>query len=445
MLADAAAVVVAAGRGRRMQAATAAAQSDPQLDAVRRLGLPPLKQFLPIGGRPILVRTLEAFQACTLIGQVVVVAPEELVEVVSSTLRGRFGLDKVLVTAGGTERRQSVHNGILALKPSTQVVLIHDGVRPFVSTAMLETAVLEAAKMGAVTYAARVKETTAVVDGGLITSVPPREGLWSVQTPQAFRYSLILEAHRRAAATRQSATDDAGLVRWIGHPVSVLEGPVENIKVTTPLDMRLAELILAENGGGAAERVEEKRMRVGLGYDVHQLVPGRALILGGVEIPHEVGLAGHSDADVLIHAIMDALLGAVGLGDIGKLFPNTDPRYAGASSLTLLEQVGERLREAGYTVGNLDAMLLAERPKIAPHISAMIRNIAAALQIDEGRVGIKATTSEGLGFVGRQEGMAAWATAAVEPTDQNSLDGVFCCRERQLEPSPAVRKESNNW
>jgi 2-C-methyl-D-erythritol 4-phosphate cytidylyltransferase/2-C-methyl-D-erythritol 2,4-cyclodiphosphate synthase len=209
---------------------------------------------------------------------------------------------------------------------------------------------------------------------------------------------------------RISATDDASLVEALGHPVKLVPGSYRNIKITTPEDMVVAEALLEK---GEKSNVPSATLRMGFGYDVHRLVTGRPLILGGVEVSFERGLAGHSDADVLVHAVMDALLGAAGLGDIGRHFPDHEPRYAGISSLMLLEEVGKMLAERGYRVSNIDAVVVAQAPRLAGYIPAMVQQIARTLGIDAGCVNVKATTTEGLGFTGTGEGIAAYAVATI--------------------------------
>ena len=264
-----------------------------------------------------------------------------------------------------------------------------------------------AAETGAAVVAVPVKDTIKLADAaGGVKQTLDRSSLWQVQTPQTFRRELLLKAHEQAAAAGVVATDDAALVEWAGGSVSLVRGTYYNFKVTTPEDLVLAEAVAAERSG-------RRMQRVGFGYDVHQFVAGRPLMLGGVEVQHDRGLEGHSDADVLLHAISDALLGAAGLGDIGKHFPDTDPRYKGISSLLLLREVCRKLKEAGYTAQNLDAVIAAQEPKLAPYIARMNETIAAALDIPVTQVNVKATTTEHLGFVGRKEGIAAQAVVMI--------------------------------
>jgi len=237
---------------------------------------------------------------------------------------------------------------------------------------------------------------------GDVEATVARDRLWGAQTPQGFRFHLLYDAYRRAVAEHWPVTDDAGVVERAGHRVHLVEGEAMNFKITRPEDLALAERL----AGGPP--------RIGIGYDVHRLVPDRPLVLGGVTIPHDAGLLGHSDADVLTHAIMDALLGAAALGDIGQLFPDTAPQYHGISSIRLLAQVVDRVREAGFLPVNVDAVIVAQAPKLAPHVDAMRERLAATLALPRSGVSVKATTTEGLGFIGTREGIAAYATACLQ-------------------------------
>jgi 2-C-methyl-D-erythritol 2,4-cyclodiphosphate synthase len=243
---------------------------------------------------------------------------------------------------------------------------------------------------------------------GLVLPTPPREELYAIQTPQAFHAEIIRSALKQASEKGFLGTDESSVVRWAGHPVIVVEGAPENIKITRPLDLEIAELLLAKRKG---ENLAMGENRIGQGIDYHRLIEGRKLILGGVEIPYEKGLEGHSDADVLSHAICDALLGAAALGDIGKHFPDTDPANKNKSSLEFLSEVRNKVEAAGWVIQNVDVTLLAQRPKIAPFSSAMKENIARSLKLELNKVSIKATTTEGLNAEGRGEGMSAQAIA----------------------------------
>lgn len=380
---EAHAVVVAAGRGSRMED-----------------GGPP-KQYRLLAGLPVLVRALCTFESAAFISSVTLVVPPGDEERCREML-ARYGIQKVTaVVPGGAERQDSVRAGLEALTPC-ELVAIHDAARPFLKPEHLEAVVRAAAVSGAAALAVRPRDTVKLAGGDGTFTTPPRDAVWLVQTPQVFRYEIITAAHRCAAAEGWRATDDTTLVEMMGYRVEMVPGDHLNFKITQPEDMRLA-----------ARLAETTVMRVGMGYDAHRLVAGRKLILGGVDIPYAEGLEGHSDADVLVHAVMDALLGAAGLGDIGQHFPDTDARYRGAASIMLLAFVRDLLRQHGYQPVNIDAVVVAERPKLAPYIAAMRANIARATGIGTAAVNVKATTTEGMGFTGRGEGIAAYAVAGL--------------------------------
>lgn len=361
--------------------------------ASRRMGFDKLSYRLP-GGLSVLQTSLHAFERHPRVQEIVLVAGANL-DVCRELAAGCT--KPCQAVPGGATRAESVRAGLAAA--SGEIVAIHDAARPFVSEAVITAAIEAAEQNGAAAPAVPVKDTIKVADGsGRVLRTPDRSTLFAVQTPQCFRRDLYHQA--LAAVTGEKAdlvTDDCSLFELAGLPVTLTPGDYANLKITTKEDLK-----------------GETTMRIGHGYDVHRLVEGRRLILGGVDIPYEKGLLGHSDADVLLHAISDALLGAAALGDIGKHFPDTDPRYEGADSLRLLQEVGNLVKEAGYTVGNLDATILCQAPKLAPHIQTMRANIAGALGIGVDRVSVKATTEEHLGFTGQGQGIAAHAVALLE-------------------------------
>lgn len=363
------------------------------------------KQFMLLGGIPIVVHTLRIFERASTVDRVVLVAPEGDIAA-TAELAAAHGCKKVVkIVPGGRERQDSVLNGLAAVGDACEIVAIHDAVRPFINEALVDTAVSGAAELGAVCVGMPVKDTikqSGPNDRAVATL--DRKSLWIAQTPQVFKREILEEAYRRAYADRYYGTDDASLVERIGVPVAMIRGGYGNIKITTPEDLEYGEYLLQK--GRAA-------MRTGTGYDSHRLVEGRKLILGGVEIPFERGLAGHSDADALIHAVIDALLGAMGQGDIGKHFPDTNPAYKGISSLKLLDQIKALLAETSFSILNIDAGIILERPKLAPFTDSMRENIARSLDIPAALVNIKAKTNEGMGFVGRGEGVAVFATATI--------------------------------
>lgn len=292
-----------------------------------------------------------------------------------------------------------MRNGLSLLPEDCDIVLVHDGARPLVDDQTIENVLSTVRKYGSGVAATPVTDTIKRVGADdIVADTPPRGQLRAVQTPQGFSRALLCRAHAEIA---QRCTDDAALVEQLGVPVHLCPGSPHNLKLTTPEDIALAEFYLSG------------MPRIGHGYDAHRLVEGRRFILGGVDIPHEKGLLGHSDADVLLHAIADALLGAAALGDIGRHFPDKDPQYEGISSLVLLQKTAEILRNHGFAPMNIDATVIAQRPKLAPHIDQMRENIAAALSLSEEAVSVKATTSEHMGFEGEELGISAHAVAMI--------------------------------
>jgi 2-C-methyl-D-erythritol 4-phosphate cytidylyltransferase/2-C-methyl-D-erythritol 2,4-cyclodiphosphate synthase len=378
-----AAVVVAAGRGIR-------AGGD----------LP--KQYRVVAGIPVIRRSLEMLLRQAEVSAVQpVIHPED--EDLFRRTAGGLGVREA-VWGGGT-RQESVRAGleaIAALRP--EIVLIHDAVRPFASPALVSRAIAAVKGCDGAVPALAVTDTVKTVDAdGRILSTLDRTMLRVVQTPQAFAYPALLDAHRRAAAAgRTDFSDDAALAEWAGMTVTVFEGEPENIKLTTPEDFARAEAVL-----GIGE------VRTGTGFDVHAFGEGDHVMLGGVRIPHTRGLSGHSDADAALHALTDALLGALAEGDIGEHFPPSDPRWRGAPSDQFLRFAAERVRARGGTIAHLDLTIVCEAPRLAAHRQAMRERIAAIAGLTVDRVAVKATTSEQLGFTGRGEGIAALATATI--------------------------------
>ena len=361
-----------------------------------RMGQP--KQHIQLGQYPVLIHTLLALQQTETVDEILLIARSEDIDAFMAQAH-QAGVSKLrTAVTGGATRQASVACGLAALPACATLVGIHDGARPLIDPATI-TAVIETANQtGAAAVAVPVKDTLKrTTDDGIVIDTPDRANLWRVQTPQVFDRAALCAAMESALAEGKDYTDDCQLMEAAGHKVKLVCGLDTNLKLTTPEDIRLAKALMKES----------KAMRIGHGYDVHKLVEGRDLILGGVTIPYEKGLLGHSDADVLTHAIMDALLGAAALGDIGKLFPDNDPTYKGADSIGLLRHVAVRIREEGYTIGNLDATILCQRPKLAPHIPQMRQIIADACGVDVSCVSVKATTEEGLGFTGNGEGIAA--------------------------------------
>jgi 2-C-methyl-D-erythritol 4-phosphate cytidylyltransferase / 2-C-methyl-D-erythritol 2,4-cyclodiphosphate synthase len=364
-------------------------------------GLP--KQYAMIGGKSVLRRTIEALLAHQAIGEIQVVIGEEDVTLFSECVRGLPGLLPPVI--GGVTRQESVRNGLEALVPhAPSIVLVHDAARPFVSLETIGRVIDACDEVHGAIPTTAVHETVKRIDGGVVVETIPRETLGTAQTPQGFPFGPLLAAHRAAAeAGRNELTDDEAVAALAGLKVRAVAGDRQNIKLTNPPDFEQAERMLT----AATET------RIGQGFDVHQFGPGTSVWLCGVEIAHDHGLVGHSDADVGLHALTDALLGAIGDGDIGEHFPPSDPKWKGASSDRFLADAVRRVAERGGRIVNLDVTMVCERPKISPHRDAMRARVAEIAGIDVTRVGVKATTSEKMGFTGRGEGIVAFAVATV--------------------------------
>ena len=360
----------------------------------RRMGVSCSKTLLPVGGIPGIVRCFRAFEG--LVDAIVVVARREDVDTFRQVL-SQYQCVPYAITPGGEDRQASALAGLSALPEDTHAVLIHDGARPFVSPALIRRVMDSVAARGSGVAAVPARDTIKRADEqGRVLETPDRATLWQVQTPQGFRLADLRAAHIKAPGRY---TDDAALMEAAGYPVQLVMGEYTNLKLTSQEDLRMADQLLTP--------------RVGTGFDAHRLVENRALWLGGVHIPYEKGLLGHSDADAALHALMDALLGAAALGDIGRLFPDTDGQYKDISSLLLLEKTGSALEEHGFSVGNVDVTIIAQAPKLAPYLPAMRSAIAGALKTAVENVSVKATTTERMGYEGREEGISAMATALV--------------------------------
>jgi 2-C-methyl-D-erythritol 4-phosphate cytidylyltransferase / 2-C-methyl-D-erythritol 2,4-cyclodiphosphate synthase len=375
------ALVLAAGRGARFGGARP-------------------KQYLPLGGTNVLRHAVAAFtEHPRIAGVMLTIRPEDRAEYQAALA----GLDLLPPVAGGAERQDSVRLGLEALAAHRPArVLIHDGARPFPDAALIDRVIGGLDRGPAAIPGLPLSDTIKRAADGLVTGTVDRAGLWRVQTPQGFHFSAILEAHR--AASGKALTDDAAVAEAAGIAPLIVPGSEENLKVTTADDLRRAEQLLAARQGD---------IRVGQGFDVHPFGPGDRLMVCGVEINHSAGVVGHSDADVGLHALTDAVLGAIGAGDIGMHFPPSDPQWKGASSDRFLAHAAELVRAKGGVVAMLDVTIICERPRIGPHRMAMAERIAAIAGIASDRVSVKATTTEKLGFAGRGEGIAAQAIATV--------------------------------
>ena len=365
------------------------------------------KLSFDLGGETVVRRSIRAFAECPLVSEIVLVAGKNRAFLEQ---QAAACAKPVQVVQGGATRAESAKNGVLAAHG--ELVAVHDAARPFVSQAVITAALEAAAACGAAAPAVPVKDTVkravrgdgkTVPEHCMVADTPDRSTLYAVQTPQCFDRAAYLAALDELDAEKaRLVTDDCSLFELTGRPVQLTQGDYANLKITTREDLP------------RAEQKEGNDMRIGHGYDVHRLVEDRKLILGGVEVPFEKGLLGHSDADVLAHAVMDAVLGAAALGDIGKHFPDTDPAYAGADSLKLAQHVTRIMREHGWKIVNIDSTLLCQKPKLAPYIPAMRENLAAAFGMPVDAVSVKATTEEHLGFTGEGLGIAAHAVALIE-------------------------------
>ncbi|GAB4139213.1 MAG: bifunctional 2-C-methyl-D-erythritol 4-phosphate cytidylyltransferase/2-C-methyl-D-erythritol 2,4-cyclodiphosphate synthase [Sphingomonadales bacterium] len=389
-----AALIVAAGQGARAGG-----------------GVP--KQYRPLAGRPLLSHALEALAGHDAIALVQCVIGVDQDEQFAAARAGvHFGAAKIMAAVpGGQTRQQSVRAGLEALTANApDLVLIHDAARPFLSAAVIDRLVDALKHHAGALPALAVVDSLRIGADGEVTGDVPRDGLYRAQTPQAFRFDAILAAHRQYAEANE--TDDVALARRAGHAVAIVEGEEALFKVTQAADFARAEAHLENRLGD---------VRVGQGFDVHAFAPGDHVWLCGVKIPHDRSLAGHSDADAGLHAITDAILGALGAGDIGDHFPPSDPQWRGASSDIFLRHAGGLVTKAGGMIAHIDVTLICERPKIGPHRAAMIAQVAEILGLPPGRVAVKATTTEQLGFTGRGEGLAAQAVATIRlPLEGNS-------------------------
>ena len=378
------AVVVAAGRGVRMGAAVN-------------------KVLLPLCGELVIRHAVRAFCEADEIDGVVVVASADETEQMRAAL---CGLEKVCaIVPGGSTRQESVKNGLDALPKEARIALVHDGARPLISRELIARCIRQTEDCGSAVVCTPVTDTVKVEKDGCVVRTLDRSQLRAVQTPQCFFAGELKAAYEAAARDSVSVTDDASVMEHAGHSVHLLESSEVNFKLTTPEDLRRAEDIIGER------KFMQRLPRTGFGYDVHKLVSGRRLILCGKEIPWEKGLDGHSDADVAVHALMDALLGAACLGDIGRLYPDNDPAFEGADSMKLLADVLRRVKDAGYAVVHADVTIVAQEPKLMPYMDEMRRNLENAMP--GAQVNVKATTTERLGFEGRGEGISAQAVATI--------------------------------
>ena len=403
-----AALIVAAGRGHRV-------------------GGPLPKQYRQLAGRAVLAHSVQRFAAHARIDRVRVVinpADRPLYEEAAQESTGAAA-DKLLApAAGGATRQESVRNGLESLaEEPPDLVLIHDGARPLVSGVVIDGALdtLEGHEGALPALAVSDSLKRAAPGSTLVTGAVAREGLWRAQTPQGFRYPAILDAHRAAAG--DNLTDDAAVAEQAGLAVALTLGDEDNLKITTEQDFARAERILAAQDGRAVAAAQVFETCVGMGFDVHRFGPGDHLMLGGVAVPHAQGVVSHSDGDVVLHAIVDAVLGALAAGDIGTHFPPSDEAWRDAESARFAAHALALLTERGGRLSHVDVTVICQRPKIGPHRQAILARLADVLGLDPGRISLKATTTERLGFTGRGEGIAAQAVATVRLPADGADDG----------------------
>lgn len=356
------------------------------------------KQLLDLGGRSMLQRSVDVFDTHRRVKEFVVVLPSDLVPRGGDLISGAKSAWQF--AEGGPRRQDSVQNGLKALSPSISVVLIHDAARPFVSASLIDRVIDAAAKDGAAVPAVRVSDTVKHVDIDSMTvkATIARDAIWLAQTPQGFQRVVLDRAYAKNAGA--DVTDEGMLAERAGMPVTIVPGDPENVKITT-----VDDLLRARGTFGAP--------RVGTGYDLHRLVDARPLVLAGVTLPFAKGPHGHSDGDVLCHALTDAIFGAAAAGDIGRHFSNTDPQWKDAPGLELLARAVAIVREAGFTPASADVTVILEQPKLAPYIDAMRASVARVLDVAIGAVSIKGKTNEGVDAVGRGEAIAAHAVAVL--------------------------------
>ena len=358
------------------------------------------KQLQLLGGRSILERSVDVFRGCEAIDDIVVALPVEWAEnPPPSLLAGRKPIE---IVVGGERRRDSVARAFARVEYRADVVVVHDAARPFVTVETIERTIAAAVESGAAIAALAAHDTVKRANADrIVTATLPREEIFLAQTPQAFRTPVL----RSALALGGDATDEAMLVEQAGHQVRIVEGDPRNLKITTPADFVLAERLLDASSPAPVA------MRIGNGYDLHRLVADRPLILGGVTIPFDKGLLGHSDADAICHAVTDAVLGASGAGDIGRHFPDSDPAWKGADSLELLRKAVVIVKGVGLAVVNVDVVVIAQKPKLVPYIDAIRTNLAGALDCEVSRVSVKGKTNEGVDSMGAGESIAVHAVA----------------------------------
>ncbi len=379
-----------------------------------RMGLGYPKQFFLLAGVPVFIHTLRTFQDSPLITEIIAVTPQSYLKTTKQLVR-KFKLDKVTaIVPGGRKRQDSTKAGLDRIPEETRLVVIHDAARPLVSPETIRACIDAALESQAAIAALPIHDTTKEADENqCINKTIDRSHLWQAQTPQVMGPKPLREAMLKAEKKSWTATDEASLLELVDVKVRLVKGSAANIKITRPEDLFLAEALIAKRGEKLTEPCPSA-FKIGQGYDTHRLVEGRDLILGGVTIPHDKGLLGHSDADVLTHALCDAILGALGLGDIGRHFPDSNPTYKNIASIKLLKEVTGMAATHGYRLGNCDITVVAQAPMLGPYCSEMRENLAAACRVTPEAINLKATTTEKMGFTGRGEGISAYATVLLQ-------------------------------
>ncbi len=391
---SAAAIIPAAGIGTRM-----------------KLDHP--KQFHRLSGAPILVHTVKAFLKNSHIDQIVVVVPADWIKQTREMFTAYVDEGaEITIVPGGKRRQDSVLAGLNTINREIDIVLVHDGARPLVSQTVIDSCYEAAINNGAAIAAVPVKDTLKKGDKtAMVTDTVERKNLWHAQTPQAARRELLVKAFQQLGG--KDVTDESSLLQLAGIPVTLVAGSESNIKITRPEDLQLAETIMCSS--------TKIPVRIGHGYDAHRFAENRALVLGGVTIPHPLGLAGHSDADVLTHALCDAILGALGEGDIGRHFPDSDKQFSNIYSISLLERVIALATSHSYSLANCDITLVCQAPRLAPYLDEMKELLAKTCKVNNNSINIKATTTEKMGFTGREEGISCHAVVLLHSYNQPQL------------------------
>lgn len=377
------AIIVAAGQGKRISNRTP-------------------KQYIKVGGSPLIYYTLSTFSSSSSVDGIILVASPDKIGYCKGLIK-KYNLNKILeIVPGGPTRAGSVYNGLKVMSPDTNLVVVHDGVRPLVSQELIHRVINGAQRYGAAITAALPKSTIKEVNSNWIDRTLTRSRLAEIQTPQAFRYSTLRDSYKRYKGKLRDATDTSFIVERAGYKVRVVNGDYRNIKVTTKEDLEFVSTVL-----------QPEPKKIGVGYDIHRLVKGRPLILGGVKIPAQAGLLGHSDADVLLHALTDAILGAIGERDIGWHFPDTNVRYKDMESKHFLFRAKELMQNRRYKILNIDSIIVAQHPRLQPYYRAMVNNISKWLKLSKGRITIKFCTPEELGPLGHKRAIAAMAVVGL--------------------------------